>query len=162
MKPISVVLLLFFCACNSATQKPEAAAVEKQLAQLQWANATWGSADSSSASTEMWHKKTDSTFTGHSFVIAGTDTVFEEFISLEERNGKVNYIVSVKNQNGEAPVSFTLTKADKNTFVFENPEHDFPQRISYTLVNPDSLYAEISGTEKGKTKTIPFPMKRVK
>lgn len=40
------------------------------------------------------------------------------------------------------------------------PAHDFPQRISYTLIHKDSLLAEISGTRNGIAQRKLFPMKR--
>jgi len=44
--------------------------------------------------------------------------------------------------------------------VFENPQHDFPQRISYKL-NPDgTLLAAIDGTKAGKIRRVEFPYKR--
>lgn len=157
--PLAVAVLLL-CSCGQTASTGDAK--KPQLEKLSWLSGTWGSADSAGVSTEKWEKKNDSTFAGHSYTIAGTDTVFNEWISLEERAGNLNYIVTVKNQNGELPVAFAMTSIDEKNVVFENPMHDFPQRISYTLVNPDSLNAEISATQEGKTIAVPFPMKRKK
>ena len=51
---------------------------------------------------------------------------------------------------------------EQDTIVFENPQHDFPQIISYTKINADSLVAEISGSKNGQELKQTFPMKRVK
>jgi hypothetical protein len=66
-----------------------------------------------------------------------------EKIHLAFRNGNYYYIPTVKNQNGEQPVEFKITSNNETGFVAENPLHDFPKRISYTLVNKDSIHAVI-------------------
>jgi hypothetical protein len=64
------------------------------------------------------------------------------------------YSVTAGKQNNGQAVLFTATKNTATELVFENPEHDFPKKITYTLVTPDSLYAEISGV--GKKQGFPF------
>jgi len=44
--------------------------------------------------------------------------------------------------------------------VFENPGHDFPQRISYSLRGAEQLEAAIEGEMGGEKKTIRFPFRR--
>ena len=46
--------------------------------------------------------------------------------------------------------------------VFENPQHDFPQRISYELKGDGTLLAAIEGTKNGKTRRVEFPYRPVK
>jgi hypothetical protein len=75
-------------------------------------------------------------------------------VRLEQRKNDLFYIVSVPNQNEEQPVAFKLTSSTIDYLVFENPEHDFPKKITYKLVTKDSLYAEISGD--GKSQGFPF------
>jgi hypothetical protein len=43
-----------------------------------------------------------------------------------------------------------MISSDSNNFIFENKEHDFPQRIIYHIVNKDSVHAWIEGTHDGK------------
>jgi hypothetical protein len=47
-------------------------------------------------------------------------------------------------------------------WTFENPEHDFPQRIIYRLETGDALYARVEGTENGKFNKEEFYLKRNK
>jgi hypothetical protein len=44
--------------------------------------------------------------------------------------------------------------------VFENKEHDFPQKITYTKISNDSIVAEISGMKDGKQSKESYPMKK--
>lgn len=67
---------------------------------------------------------------------------------------------------GEGPmdigpaVAFTRTVANDSTWTFENKQHDFPQRISYT-VSRDTLNAYIEGTTKDGEMRLDFKLKRV-
>jgi hypothetical protein len=91
---------------------------------------------------------------GESYFININNTLFAEKVRLEQRKNDLFYIVSVPNQNEEQPVAFKLTSSTNDYLVFENPEHDFPKKITYKLVTKDSLYAEISGD--GKSQGFPF------
>jgi hypothetical protein len=45
--------------------------------------------------------------------------------------------------------------------VFENPAHDFPQRIAYRRLSADSIVARISAERDGKSRGMDIRMKRV-
>ena len=135
---------------------------KSSIAQAKWLIGTWKNQSAKTLDIETWNKLNDSTYQGRSYSLAGTDTVSSEHIRIEQHAGKLYYIPTVKNQNNGKAVTFTLTSSTNNQLVFENPEHDFPQKIAYTQINKDSLLTEISGTRKGKFKAIPFPMKRVR
>jgi hypothetical protein len=129
---------------------------------LQWLQGTWQQQKQTHTVYETWHKQNDSTLVAGSYYFKGKDTAWLEQVNLEQRKGKLVYIATVAGQNKEEPVSFTLVEGTATHLVFENPAHDFPQKISYTFHAPDSLMAEISGTLKGKAVVRQFPMKRVK
>lgn len=50
-----------------------------------------------------------------------------------------------------------LTRLDANSVTFENPEHDFPKTIRYTLGADGTLKAVVSGTEQ---QTLVFKFKK--
>ena len=132
------------------------------ISHAKWLIGSWKNQSAKTVDIETWKKLNDSTFIGRSYSLTGADTVSSEHIRLEQHKGKLYYIPTVKNQNGGKAVTFTLTSSNNKHLVFENPEHDFPQKITYTLITNDSLVAEISGTKKGRQKAIQFPMKRVR
>lgn len=132
------------------------------IVQARWLVGSWKNQSAKTLDLETWNKLNDSTFLGRSYSLAGADTVSSERISIEQHAGKLYYIPTVKNQNDGKAVTFTLTSSDNKHLVFENPEHDFPQKITYTQITNDSLVAEISGMHKGRQKAIIFPMKRVR
>lgn len=90
------------------------------------------------------------------------DTIVFENIQFVQEQGRLFYIPTVKNQNNGLPVRFSSKTISETQLVFENPEHDFPQIISYTKISADSLVVEILGTKNGQETKQNFPMKRVK
>jgi hypothetical protein len=51
-----------------------------------------------------------------------------------------------------------LTAATTKEFIFENPKHDYPQKIVYKLINATNLVATISGIQQGKPSNDSFSM----
>jgi hypothetical protein len=132
------------------------------LEKANWLIGEWQNNSPEGITTETWERKNDSVFAGKSYFIMGKDTVSSETISLEQNGKKLFYIPTVRDQNSNQPVNFILTSSTNKQLIFENPEHDFPQKISYTQITYDSLLAEISGSIEGKPNAQTFPMVRVK
>lgn len=135
---------------------------EEDIKKAEWLIGTWENHTAKGNIYETWEKKNANEFSGKSYMIKENDTVVFENIRLMQRSGQLLYIPAVKDQNNGLPVYFTAKKISDNTLVFENPEHDFPQVISYTRITPDSLVAEVSGTKNGRNRSQIFPMKKVK
>ena len=133
-----------------------------EIEKANWLIGQWQNSSSEGNATETWNKLNDSTFRGESYFVVGKDTVSSETIGLEQRGKELFYIPTIKEQNGGQPVKFTLTNSSNNQLIFENPKHDFPQKISYTKISTDSLLAEISGIVEGKQNSQKFPMIKVK
>ena len=85
-----------------------------------------------------------------------------ESIILQQKGENLTYTATVKGQNNDKPVAFKLTTTTENQVVFENPKHDYPQKISYTQITPDSLAVKISGIQQGKPSAEAFSMKKIK
>lgn len=147
---IYVVFLLAIC-CFSCEQKSKS---YSELEKASWLLDRWENTTPEGTFSEEWKTENDSVLVGESYFINGKDTLFSETIRLEQQENNLFYIVTVPNQNEEKPVEFKLTSSTSDYLVFENPEHDFPKKITYKLVNKDSLYAEISGD--GKKQGFPF------
>jgi hypothetical protein len=129
------------------------------LTSLSWIVDNWINEDSNGVTRERWIKIDDNKFEGESYTILNGDTVFSEKLMLEKKDNDV-YYTAVVNHN-PAPVSFKMIEYSDKHAVFENPEHDFPQKISYKLQEDGSLLAYIEGkNSKGINTKIEFPMKR--
>lgn len=161
-----LLAILMFTSCDNSTkgennqQRIENGNYQK-LAQAKWLLGNWFNRSEMGDATEIWKKENDSTFSAISFVLSKKDTVFQESVTLEQRSKDVYYVVKVKGQNDEESVRFKIISNNSARLIFENQQHHFPSRISYTQVEQDSMYAEISGTANGKEKKEGFPFKRL-
>lgn len=135
---------------------------EDKLKQASWVLGEWRNNTPKGVLSEVWQVQDDSTYAGKSSFVVGKDTVSSETVALGVRGGKLLYIPTVKNQNNGQPVTFTEKTVTSTEMVFENPAHDFPQRITYTHPSEDSLVAVISGMKGDGEKSLKFPMQRVK
>ena len=61
---------------------------------------------------------------------------------------------------GVASVSFQPSAIEPGRIVWENPEHDFPQRIIYARVAPDTLVARVEGGEGASARSAEWRMAR--
>jgi hypothetical protein len=114
----------------------------------------WSSDDGKEQIDECWMKPAGQSMLGTSRTVAGGKTVFTEYVQIREANGEIAYVVSLG--LSAQPVSFKLIKSSENEVVFENPTHDFPQRVIYRRESADKLFARIEGQEKGVNKAIDF------
>ena len=82
-----------------------------------------------------------------------------EFMRIEERGADIFFTAKPKSSNNETP--FRLIKLSNSEATFENPEHDFPQRVIYKR-RDTKLTGRIEGNNNGKFMGIDFPMTRTK
>lgn len=158
-----VVLIANVMSCNTTMEEKKTETKSfTELEKANWLIGTWENKSEEGSATEIWEKDNDSTFSGKSYFIIGKDTVGSETISLEQRGDEFFYIPTVKDQNDGKAVKFKLTSSSTKQLIFENPKHDFPQKITYTQITADSLLAEISGMIDGKQNAQQFPMKKAK
>lgn len=115
------------------------------LAPLHVLSGRWvGINDEGVATEESWTDPAAGAMFGVNRTISGGETVFYEFLRIEvEDDGTIVYRAQPR---GRAPATpFALTEQSENRFVFSNPQHDFPQRIIYAVVERDELTMTIEG-----------------
>lgn len=96
---------------------------------------------------------------GVSRTTAGERTLEYEFIVLRsDESGQVLYVAK---PSGQVETVFTLKRVSASEAVFENPGHDFPQRIIYSLLPDGGLLAAIEGIRDGGLRRVEFPYRRV-
>ena len=121
---------------------------------------TWERASASGKLTrERWWK--DGTLLrGESRELApgATEWALTESLLLTEMLAGTYYIAQPK--DNPYPVAFRLDSHD-GMAIFENATHDFPQRISYALMENDSLRVAIEGSRDGEPRRIEFFFVRV-
>lgn len=147
-----ITILIASCKNNSDENKFE------KIGKMDWLIGEWENKMPEGLLMEVWTKDNDSTFSGNSYFIKEEDTTHFESIVLIEVKDEIIYRPTVKGQNNDEPVDFKLTSDVENSFTFENPKHDYPQKVTYKKVNEKSLVATISGIQQGKQSSESYPM----
>lgn len=130
-----------------------------ELEKMSWLVGEWENKMPEGILTETWTKSNDSTFIGKTLFINEKDTLHSEEIVLTQKGETLLYIPTVKGQNDNKPVEFKMTESKtENEFAFENPKHDYPQKIVYKKVSDTNLVATISGKQEGKPSSESYPM----
>ncbi|MDH3403956.1 MAG: DUF6265 family protein [Acidobacteriota bacterium] len=116
---------------------PAVAEPPPAIESLTWMCGAWGDPE---AATEVWMAPLDGLMLGVNRAARPGQMPFFEFLRIEQR---VDGIVFLASPLGREAVEFRLRELGAERVVFENPEHDFPQRIAYRL-DGDVLSAEAS------------------
>ena len=148
---------VFYIQCNDNKKS-----AVKNVSQFNWLNGLWVMKESDGIITEEWKQVNDSLMEGRSDFIKGDSTIPFETIKLFRRGENFYYEAKAAGQNNEQPVAFQLTAITDSSFMAENPKHDFPKRIYYTLINKDSVHATIDGGLALPDKKSEFYYSRVK
>lgn len=137
---------------------PAQSASSAPLDRLRWLTGCWELRTPTRVTQESWIAPAGGLMLGTSrTVVSGTARAFE-FLRIETPTGTVTYVAQ---PGGGTPTSFPATSVSDTMVVFENPQHDFPQRILYRRVGPDSLLARIEGPQGGQSRGFDFRMQRV-
>jgi len=80
-----------------------------------------------------------------------------EFTRIQEADGRLTFFAM---PSGQPPAAFPLKSAAAGKLVFENPAHDFPQRVIYKSQGQNGLLGRIEGEIDGKARSADFPYKR--
>ncbi len=107
---------------------------------------------------EEWKKDNDRLI-GESYMIQTGQKKITENLFVQNFAGQWAYIALPK---GQAITLFALTEAENNKFVFENKEHDFPQKIIYKYNGDKTIIVSISGEKDGKVKSTSLKLIKVK
>jgi Domain of unknown function (DUF6265) len=118
----------------------------------------WENRNSGQVYEEQWMRPAGDMMLGMSRTLKDGKAVTFEFVQIQTRADGTFYIASPSKQE---KTEFKLTSFDNNVAVFENPDHDFPQKVVYKFLGEDSLEAWIEGTQHGKSSKVEFPMTRV-
>jgi len=133
-----------------------------QLDELKWLEGTWQRETRRGPAYETWRVLSERTFEGESwrFDADGARRIGEELL-LVEMGGDVFYLPKVA--ENPAPVPFRMSESAAGRAVFENPQHDFPQKIVYELdVETDRLLVWIAGPGDGdEPRRVDFRFTRV-
>lgn len=145
---------LLFGSLQSAQAKDVAS-----LEELAWLTGCWASVGGEIGSVEQWMAPAGGTMLGMSRTVRNSQTVAYEYMQIRQSDdGRIEYTAM---PSGQPAASFTLLGLSESEVVFENPGHDFPQRIIYRLKPGGRLEASIEGELNGQARALAFPMQSI-
>jgi hypothetical protein len=115
---------------------------------LDWMTGTWVMDKPGEKVTESWIGPTSGTLVGVN-LSQWPDRLTFEFLRISDLpDGMIYYASPI----GGKPVEFKFKEASDKRVVFENKEHDFPQRIMYWREG-DVLAARVEGDVQGRLRS---------
>lgn len=134
-------LIIYAIACSTIGAGADACANLKSLA---WLLGDWEQVNDSTVTRESWQQVSENTFegTGETLAVGSGKRRGSEALRLVSMQDAVFYLAKV---GGNArPVAFALTSCAIGRATFENPEHDFPRKLEYSLTKDDQLNVAVS------------------
>jgi hypothetical protein len=102
---------------------------------------------------EEWEMLSETELVGKSYNIKNEVQIISENLYLKKFADQWAYVAVPKGQN---IALFALIEYSPKKFVFENTEHDFPQRIIYEFHKDGKMTAAIEGDVNGELKRKEF------
>jgi len=116
------------------------------LDQLSWLSGCWEGRQGEAFIEELWSKPRGLSILALSRTVKDGKTVSYEFMQIRQDNQSLVFIAQPR---GGLAVRFKLLRSSVEETVFENLQHDFPQRIIYQRKGK-LLLASIEGQTRGK------------
>ncbi len=131
-----------------AVEEDEAAPAEAppRVDDLGWLAGAWRV----DGTEEIWLPPAGGMMVGLGRTVSPRGTSFEFLRIQTDGRGGVVYIAM---PDGGTPTTFRLATRGAREVAFENPEHDFPRRITYRR-DGDTLHVRLDGVDKNGARTV--------
>lgn len=141
----SVAVLFAVTAVAIATPAAgQSATTTSSLEELVWLTGYWVGEDEGVRREELWLAPRGEVMFGLHRDVPASGKTFFEYLRIESGPDGVVYQASPR---GRPPTPFRMAAVSERSVEFENPEHDFPQRIRYWLDAEGALHARVEGKE---------------
>jgi hypothetical protein len=125
---------------------------------LAWMSGCWMQTKPDGFVEEHWTSPAGGTLVGMGRTVQAGRTTEWEFLRIADAGGRLAYVAT---PSGQAENAFPLKSLADGEVVFEDLEHDFPQRIVYRRNGDGSITARVEGdVGGGKVKAVEFPYRR--
>jgi hypothetical protein len=125
-----------------------AAAADADVQRLAWLEGRWTGEKDGVSMEEYWTDPGGGALLGLHRDIKGGRLLSWEFLRIGNTSEGTFYFASPRSK---PPTPFKLVELTEKRAVFENKQHDFPQRILYWLDEKGALHARIEGPQGGQT-----------
>lgn len=127
------------------------------IASVAWLQGCWQMTSGDRIVEEQWMAPRAGVMLSIGRTVRGEKLVEYEWVMLSEKDGRLAYDA---HPSGQPSAIFTAQSASGTEVVFENPQHDFPQRVGYRR-DGETMLAWIEGVVAGKSRRVEFPYRRV-
>lgn len=153
------LLLSLLLTTSGAPQTPPTPRPVTPLLAPTWLAGCWKAAGAELGSSEVWMPLAGGSMLGMSRTVHQGKTVAYEYMQIRlTPEGKSEFLAQ---PSGVPPTTFGQIQGTDKEVIFENPGHDFPQRVIYRLEGTERLMGRIEGTIKGEKRSMDFPFQRV-
>lgn len=123
------------------------------IAEVAWIGTTWMGTTGTITTEERWTPPASGGLIGVARTLRnGTALASYEFLCIAERDGTLVYAAM---PDGRSPATlFVLTALTPTSATFENPTHDYPQMIRYSLTADGSLETTIAAAGGARPRTV--------
>ena len=135
--------LALMASSPPAAQKPSGG-----IEALAWMEGAWGGEKDGVAMEEVWTGPRGGALLGLHRDVKGQRMLSWEFLRIQATDAGILYFASPRSA---PPTPFKLVETGDKRAVFENTQHDFPQRILYWVDAKGALHARIEGPQGGRT-----------
>lgn len=131
---LAIVMTLIACATNTQNMSKtnNELVVAGPLAKLVWLSGSWSSIEDNKLSEKHWTTPSSNLMLGMNRTVVSGVTKHHEQLRIEATSDGIFYVANPARQ---ATTSFKLVDIGESFAVFENPQHDYPKRITYRRTN---------------------------
>ena len=119
-------------------------------ANVGWLSGHWCARSGEQLIEEYWLPAQGDLALGMSRTVEAGKTRSFEFLRIEHSGTVTNYVAQPQ---GRPATAFALSASGADWVRFENPQHDFPQRVEYGRT-ATGLHAEIAGPGRDGKETV--------
>jgi hypothetical protein len=139
-RPMTIVACALSAALTLSAadpRKPGRPAPPPAVARLAWLAGAWRHELAGKVIDEQWMPPAGGVMLGMARTLVRGRVTEHAFMQVREGPGGVLYFIIQPSRQKET--TFLSSSVGEREAVFENPQHDFPQKITYTLAGDGSL-----------------------
>jgi hypothetical protein len=154
---LSLAVALALPACAHERPQVQSEVCAPHIHDLGWMTGSWTCQSAVERLDEHWTDAGGRSMLGVGRRVTGDQTLFFEYLRIEERSDGIYYIAHPKAGPG---VEFKLVACRRGEARFENPAHDYPRSIRYRRNSDGTIGVRLEGIEAGQALVEEFLYRR--
>jgi hypothetical protein len=154
-KVMAKFVVVTVLACATEIAWAQSATIDR----VKWLQGCWQTTRGEATIEEHWMAPRGGTMLGMGRTVRGGKIAEYELVLIKEQGAALAYEA---HPSGQPSATFLSTTASDTSVVFENPKHDFPQRVGYQRDGSEGLQAWIDGEVNGKARRVDFAYRRAR